>query len=346
MNRFWLDRTVLVTGATGLLGGWMVRHLLSQGADITCVVRDWEPHAEFVRSRMWQQMNVVRGDIRDQDLMERVLGERETEVVIHLAAQAIVPVANRNPVSTFESNVRGTWTLLEACRRSPRVRSIVVASSDKAYGSSATLPYDESTPLRGLHPYDVSKCCADLIAQSYAATYRSRIAITRCGNFFGGGDLQWNRLVPGTIRSILRGERPVLRSNGQQVRDYLYVEDGVAAYLEIAERLASDDTLIGEAFNVSYEAPLSALAMVEQILNAMGSRATPEIRGDATHEIPAQWLTAAKLRSRLGFVPRVGFVRGLADTVAWYERFLAPSEPRLTSVRPPPAWSFGVEAAS
>ena len=240
MSSFWQDRAVLVTGATGLLGSWLVSRLLDAGANVACLVRDWVPQSELVRSRRIAQVNVVRGDITDRELLERALGEYEVEVVFHLAAQTIVGIANRNPVSTFSANIGGTWNLLEACRRSPKVASIVVASSDKAYGDQEHLPYNEKMPLQGRHPYDVSKSCADLIAQTYAHTYGLPVAITRCGNFYGGGDLNWNRVVPGTIRSALRAERPVIRSDGKYVRDYFYIEDGAAAYMLLAERLASD----------------------------------------------------------------------------------------------------------
>ena len=199
---------MLVTGATGLVGGWLVRRLLAAGTSVVCIVRDWVPQAELVQSGMLDRVCVVRGDVCDQELLERVLGEYEVETVLHLAAQAIVGIANANPISTFETNIAGTWRLLEACRRSPRVKQVVLASSDKAYGASPELPYTEETPLRGQHPYDVSKSCADLIAQSYHTTYGLPVAITRCGNFYGGGDLNWNRIVPGTIRAILRGEAP------------------------------------------------------------------------------------------------------------------------------------------
>ena len=199
---FWQDCPVFVTGAAGLLGGWLTRRLADAGADVVCLVRDWIPQSELIRSGTIESVKVVRGDVRDRNLLERVLGEYEVHTVFHLAAQTIVGIANRNPISTFESNIRGTWNLLEACRRSPTVKSIVVASSDKAYGHQQTLPYSEDTPLEGRHPYDVSKSCADLIAQAYGKTYGLPVSVTRCGNFYGGGDLNWNRIVPGTIRSV------------------------------------------------------------------------------------------------------------------------------------------------
>lgn len=323
MMRFWRDRPVLVTGATGLVGGWLVRALVGSGADVICLVRDWVPQSELVRSRVIEQVKVVRGDVRDQPLLERILGEYEVRTVFHLAAQTIVGIANRNPVSTFESNVQGTWSLLEACRRSPLVGQIVLASSDKAYGDQEELPYEEGTPLQGRHPYDVSKSCADLIAQSYARTYGLPVAITRCGNFYGGGDLNWNRIVPGTIRSVLRGERPIVRSDGQYVRDYFYVEDGAAAYMQLAEQLAADSTLAGEAFNFSNGAPITVSDLVERILVLMESDLEPDVRNEATNEIRRQYLSSAKARARLNWSPRFDLDAGLRRTIDWYRGFLA-----------------------
>lgn len=318
MTGFWHDRPTLVTGATGLVGGWVVRRLLAAQADVVCLVRDWVPESEFVRGGLARHAKTVRGDVCDQALLERVCGEYEIDTVIHLAAQTLVPVANRNPVATFESNIAGTWALLEACRRSPKVKQIVFASSDKAYGASEHLPYDESTPLNGRHPYDVSKSCADLIAQSYAHTYGLPVAITRCGNFYGPGDLNWNRIVPGTVRSVLRGERPVIRSDGQHVRDYFYVEDGAAAYLLLAEKLAADPALRGEAFNFSNELQVTVLELVEKVLELMGSRLTPDVRNEASNEIRHQSLSAAKARERLGWCPMFTLDEGLRKTISWY----------------------------
>jgi CDP-glucose 4,6-dehydratase len=270
-------------------------------------------------------LTIVRGDIRNQALLERALGEYEIDTVMHLAAQTIVPIANRNPVSTFETNIGGTWSLLEACRRSPKVKQIVYASSDKAYGESDELPYDETTPLRGRHPYDVSKSCGDLIAQTYAVTYGLPVAITRCANVFGGGDLNWNRLVPGTIRSVLRGERPTIRSDGTLVRDYFYVEDGAAACALLAERLAGDEKLRGEAFNFSNEAQLTVQQMVRRILGLMGASADFDMRNDASNEIPNQFLNAERARRELGWLPLYSLDDGLRQTIAWYAQFLSAS---------------------
>lgn len=319
---FWQDRPTLVTGATGLVGGWLVRHLRAAGADVVCLVRDWVPQCELVRSGLFEQVKVVRGSVGSLARLERVLGEYEIDTVFHLAAQTIVGIANRNPLSTFESNIRGTWLVLEACRRSPTVRQIVLASSDKAYGDQPQLPYTESAPLSGKHPYDVSKSCADLIARAYAATYRLPVCVTRCGNFFGGGDLNWNRIVPGTIRSVLRGQRPVIRSDGRSLRDYLYVEDGAAAYMLLAERLAEHPPLAGEAFNFSYESPLAVVDLVGRILAEMGSDLVPVIQNHAPNEIRDQYLSAAKARQVLGWSPRFDLGEGLRRTIAWYREYL------------------------
>jgi CDP-glucose 4,6-dehydratase len=264
----------------------------------------------------------VRGDLCDQQLLERVLNEHEITTVLHLAAQAIVGAANRNPVSTFEANIQGTWALLEACRRTSTVKQIVVASSDKAYGAHETLPYNESAPLQGRHPYDVSKSCADLIAQSYAATYDLPVCITRNGNLFGGGDLNWSRIIPGTIRSALRGERPVIRSDGQFVRDYFYIEDAAATYTLLAEQLAQNAPLRGEAFNFSLEQPMTVLDVVNRVLTSMNSSLEPDVRNEASHEIREQYLSAAKAHRLLNWQPQHSFDEGLNRTVEWYRKFL------------------------
>jgi CDP-glucose 4,6-dehydratase len=319
---FWQDRPTFVTGGTGLVGSWLVKALVGAGAQVICLVRDWVPQSELVREGMLDHVIVVRGDICDQALMERTLNEYEVATVFHLAAQTIVGVANRNPVSTFEANIAGTWSVLEACRRAPTVKQIVVASSDKAYGDHDDLPYDETTPLQGLHPYDVSKSCADMISQAYAHSYDLPVVITRCGNFYGGGDLNWNRIVPGTIRSVQRGQRPIIRSDGQSIRDYFYVEDGVAAYMHLAEQLATYPELRGAAFNFSNEIQINVLQLVNQILRLMGSELTPDIQATATNEIRHQYLSAAKAREKLNWRPAFTLEEGLIRTIAWYRDFL------------------------
>ncbi len=317
---FWQDRPALVTGASGLLGSWLTRRLVAEGANVVCLLRDWVPQSEFVNTGQSDNVNVVHGDVEDRSVLERALGEYEVEVVFHLAAQTIVGIANKNPVSTFETNIRGTWNMLEACRRAPRVKSIVVASSDKAYGDQTELPYHEGMPLQGRHPYDVSKSCADLIAQTYAATFDLPVGITRCGNFYGGGDLNWNRVVPGTIRSVLRGERPVIRSDGQYIRDYFYVEDGAAAYMVLGERLVSNAELAGMAFNFSNEIQLTVLQLVQRILDKMGSNLAPDVQNRPLKEIRCQYLSAQRARELLNWSPEYTLDQGLERTIAWYRR--------------------------
>jgi CDP-glucose 4,6-dehydratase len=320
--KFWTDRPTLVTGATGFAGSWLVQRLHELGADVVCLVRDWSPQSHLVRTGLIDSVKRVRGDICDQVLMERILGEYEVDTVFHLAAQTIVGIANRNPVSTLQTNVGGTWSVLEACRRSPVVKNIVVASSDKAYGS-AEGRYGEDTPLQGRHPYDVSKSAADLIAQAYAVTYKLPVTITRCGNFYGGGDLNWNRIVPGTIRSVMRGQTPVIRSDGSPVRDYFYIEDGAAAYIALAEAVAANPDLTGHAFNFSNESEVTVLDVTRLILRLMHSSMEPEIRNEATNEIGYQCLNAAKAREMLGWRPMFNLEQAMGLTVDWYRQFFA-----------------------
>ena len=321
-ERFWDGRPVLVTGASGLLGSWLVAALHDRGARVVTLVRDLVPDALFHTGGAAARSTIVLGDICDGALIERVLAEYEIDAVFHLAAQTIVEHAQRNPVGTLRANVEGTWEVLDACRRSGRPTRIVVASSDKAYGDQPVLPYTEDQPLEGRHPYDVSKSCCDLIAQAYANSYGLPVAITRCGNLYGGGDLNFNRLVPGTVRSLLAGERPVLRSDGSPQRDYIYVEDAAAAYLQLAER-THEDGIAGEAWNFSTESPLTALAMTEAITGAVGRPdLDPLVEATAHHEIQDQFLSAAKARAVLGWEPLHGLEEGLRRTVAWYRDYL------------------------
>jgi len=322
VNRaFWQDRPTFVTGGTGLVGSWLIQRLVEAGADVVCLVRDWIPQSELVRSGFIEKVKVVRGDIRDRDTLERALGEFEIDTVIHLAAQTIVTIANRNPVSTFETNIAGTWNLLEASRRSPMVKQIVMASSDKAYGDQEILPYNEDTPLQGQHPYDVSKSAADLIAHTYAKSYGLPVAITRCGNFYGGGDLNWNRIIPGTIRSILREQTPIIRSDGEYIRDYFYVEDGAAAYMLLAEQLSIRSDLRGQAFNFSNEIQVTVREIVEKVIKLMKSDIQPEILNEVSNEIRHQYLSAEKARRMLKWKPLFNLDEALALTIDWYKEF-------------------------
>jgi CDP-glucose 4,6-dehydratase len=319
---FWRHRPVAVTGATGFLGSHFTDLLVELGAQVVVLSRDQVP-ANPLLARWWDKVAVVDGQAEDQQLLERLLGEYDVRTVFHLAAQTQVGVANRNPVSTYESNVRGTWAVLEAVRRSPTVAQVVVASSDKAYGSQPGLPYTEDMPLLAVNPYDVSKACADLIAQSFARTFDVPVCITRCGNFFGPGDNNWERLVPGTIRSILAGERPIIRSDGTMTRDYLYVVDGVVAYLRLAEAMAADPALAGEAFNFSTERPSTVLELTALLQSAAGTALEPDIRATASHEIDHQFLSAAKAQKVLGWAPRYTMEEALALTVEGYRQMLA-----------------------
>jgi len=318
---FWRDRRVAVTGATGFLGSHLCDLLTEAGAQVVVLRRDHVPLTE-IAARWADRVTTVEGDITDQALLERLLVEYEVRTVLHLAAQTQVQVANHNPISTFEANIRGTWALLEAVRRTPHVEQVVCASSDKAYGSQPVLPYDEDMPLLAVNPYDVSKACADLLTMTYRHRWELPVCVTRCGNFFGPGDTNWERLVPGTIRSVLRGERPVIRSDGSLVRDYLYVVDGALAYLQLAEAMAEDPSHHGEAYNFSTERPMSVLELVAAIQAAAGTSLEPDVRGTATHEIDAQHLSAAKARKRLGWEPGHTIEAALAETVGWYAEHL------------------------
>ncbi len=321
-NSFWRERRVLVTGATGIVGSWLVRELLGQGANVAALVRDADPQSELLRSGDIQRCTVFNGVVEDFWTLERAISLHEAEYVFHLAAQTIVGVAQRNPFSTFEANVRGTYNLLEACRlHAPLVRGVVVASSDKAYGEVDALPYVETMPLKGRQPYEVSKSCTDLIASSYCHSYGMPVTIARCGNIYGGGDLNWSRIVPGTIRSLIHGERPILRSDGASRRDYIYVKDVAHAYMLLGERSA-DSVVRGEAFTFRDESPLTVIEIVNAIRRLMGSDLEPDVRNTARGEIRDQHLSAAKARDRLNW--RVTYDRddALGETIAWYRALL------------------------
>ncbi len=319
---FWNRRNVFVTGATGLLGSWMTEELLRRGANVTCLIRDWVPESRLVDSGALAQINAVRGELEDYSLLARALNEYEIDSVFHLGAQTIVGTALRAPLSTFEANIRGTWNLMEACRVNSKIERVVVASSDKAYGEQEQLPYTEDEALNSKYPYDVSKACSEFIAQSYFHTYQTPVAITRCGNLYGGGDLNFNRLIPGTIRSALRNEAPIIRSDGKFIRDYFFVRDAVDAYLTLAERLP-DAQFNGEAFNFSTETPLSVLELVDEILKLTGkTQLTPKVMNEASREIPKQYLSCEKARRMLGWQSKFTLDEGLRETIEWYQKRL------------------------
>lgn len=320
----WKDRRVLVTGASGMVGSWLVKELLALNAYVVALVRDADPQTELFRSGDIQRVSVISGTLEDFTALERAINKHEVDTVFHLGAQAIVGTAQRYPLATFEANIRGTYLLLEACRQHhDLVKRIVIASSDKAYGTQEQLPYLESMPLQGRYPYEVSKSCTDLIAQSYSYSYGLPLAIARCGNIYGGGDINWSRIVPGTVRSILRGERPQIRSDGQFVRDYIYVKDVARAYMCLAEGL-DDSSIRGEAFNFSDEAPMTVLELVNEIRSLMQSgQLEPDILNTANGEIKSQYLSAEKARKTLGWKPAFSRESGLMETIAWYRQFFA-----------------------
>lgn len=323
-NGYWQGRRVFVTGATGIIGSWLVKELVQDGACVIALVLDGDPQCELYRSGTIRHISVVNGALEHFWTLERAINVHEVDTVFHLGAQTLVGVAHRFPLPTFEANIRGTYNLLEACRlHSERVRRIVVASSDKAYGENADLPYTEDMPLSGRHPYEVSKSCSDMVSQAYHDTYGLPVAIARCGNVYGGGDLNWSRLVPGTIRAFLRKERPIIRSDGNYVRDYIYVKDVARAYLRLAECL-DDERVKGEPFNFSAESPMPVIDMVRAIQGLMNCREIePDIRNCADGEIRNQHLSTAKARQILGWKPQFDLEAGLGETIEWYDRFLA-----------------------
>lgn len=311
-----------MTGCSGFLGSWLVEALVQQGASVVGLVRDHVPQSMLFRSGTADQIRIVNGELNDIMLLERILAEYEIETIFHLAAQTIVGIANRSPLSTFETNIRGSWHLLEAARRASGVKGIVVASSEKAYGEPQALPFVEEHPLHGRHPYDVSKSCVDLIAQTYAATYQLPVTTTRFSNLYGGGDLNWNRLIPGTIRSVLRGKNPVIRSDGTFKRDYVYVEDAVAGYLTLAERAEQPD-VCGQAFNFGLGRPVTALEVVQTIIKVSDHPdLQPVILDEVQHEIRDEYLSPLKAHTVLGWQPHETLASGLTRTMDWYRRYL------------------------
>jgi CDP-glucose 4,6-dehydratase len=327
MMSTWAGRNVFITGANGFVGSWLARELVEQGASVVVLVRDLTPRAGLaLHPGLSERVTQVRGDLLDFALLQRIIGEHEIDSVFHLAAQAIVAVANRSPLSTFESNIRGTWHLLEACRLAgAQVKRVVVASSDKAYGDQPVLPYTEAQPLNGIHPYDASKVCTDILARSYGKSYGLPVAITRCGNIYGGGDLNWSRIIPETMKAVIEDRSPVLRSDGTLVRDYFYVRDCVGAYLTLGEQLAGRPDLFGEAFNFGTGRPLSVLDLVETIIRLSGKRhITPDVQGKGrpSQEIRAQYLDSGRAERELGWRSAWTLEQGLAETLAWYTAYL------------------------
>lgn len=322
--RFWKGRRVFVTGASGIVGAWLVKELLALNAYVVALVRDADPQSEFFRSGDYKRTSIVNGQLEDFSTLERAINEHEVDVVFHLAAQPIVGVAHRYPLQTFEANIRGSYNLLEACRiHSQSVKRVIIASSDKAYGTQPVLPYLEEMPLQGHYPYEVSKSCTDLIAQSYYYTYNMPVAIARCGNIYGGGDLNWSRIIPATIRSFLNNERPVVRSDGTFIRDYIYVKDVAHAYMRLAECM-EEEQVRGHAFNFSPERAISVLELVAILQRLMQcEHLAPDILNLAQGEIHSQYLSAARAQRVLNWKPQYSLEVGLAETVGWYREFLS-----------------------
>jgi len=319
---FWNEKRVFVSGCNGFLGSWLTAGLVEAGADVVGLIRDWVPHSHLSHSGLRDRITIVDGDVCHYELIERVLAEYEIEIIFHLAAQTIVGIANRSPLSTFETNIKGTWVLLEAARKNPTVAGIIVASSDKAYGQQAELPYHEDAPLLARHPYDVSKSCADMIARSFAYTYGMPVAVTRFSNLYGGGDLNWNRIVPGTMRSVLQGESPIVRSDGTPLRDYLFVEDAVKGYMTLAESI-HDKSLHGQAINFGMDQPVSVIGMVKAIIDiSKHPDLEPVILDNASNEIPDQYLDSTIAHDTLGWYPDHDLKDGLRKAMEWYRLFL------------------------
>ncbi len=317
---FWSNRTAFITGATGFVGAHIARHLVEQGAQVICLQRDAARANPLDLFGLRQRVTVINGALEDFALLERALNEYEVEAVFHLAAQAIVGAANRSPLSTFEANIRGTYNLLEAARRTETVKRVVVASSDKAYGTHPELPYQEDYALNGLYPYDASKVCTDVIARSFAHTYALPVAVTRFANIYGPGDMNLSRIIPGTILSVLRDESPIIRSDGTPVREFVYVDDVARGYLLLAEQIEQNK---GEAFNFGAGAPVQMLDLVNRIITLAGKSLKPNILLDRKidREIDAQYLSADKAATLLGWKAEIGLDEGLRQTIDWYRAF-------------------------
>lgn len=313
-KKFWKNKRIFITGSTGLLGSWITKYLVESGANVTVLIRKDVPKP-FLKTFL--KVRIIKGNILDYKSILTILKKNKIDTVFHLAAQTMSPVANNDPISTFEVNIEGTWIVLEACRNAPSVKRIIIPSSDKAYGEDEKLPYTEESKLTAKRPYTVSKSCADLIAQAYIATYKMPICITRCGNFFGGGDLQFDRLVPSVIRAGLLKEKLVIRSDGKFIRDFLYVEDGAMATLKLAEMM-NDKKIRGQAFNFSSEKPITVLDLVELILKKLKSPVRPKVLGLKLNEVKDQHLSAKKAKKLMKWKPIFTFEEGLEKTIDWY----------------------------
>ena len=318
----WEDKNVFVTGADGFIGAWLAKRLIERKANVFILIRDLKQEATYKLLGLADKVTRIEGDLADYRLLERILNEYSIDSCFHLAAQALVQVANRSPLSTFESNIRGTWNILEACRNTKAIERVVIASSDKAYGAQKELPYIEETPLSGLYPYDASKACADIIARSYFVSYALPVAVTRNANTYGGGDLNFSRIVPDAIRCLLQGKEFIIRSDGAPERDYMYVEDAVDGYITLAGQVEKKEVK-GEAFNFGTGVPISVLALFKVMARLCGKpKSNPRILGIAKNEIDRQYLAVDKAKSILRWSPQFSLEDGLKRTIAWYRRYL------------------------
>lgn len=322
MENFWKNKRVLITGATGLVGSWLVKSLIAQEAYVVVFIRDYDPQSELIRSGCIRYTSIVNGELENFASIERAINEHEVDTVFHLGAQTIVGTALRNPLATFDANIRGSYHLLECCRlHKTLVKRMIVASSDKAYGTHPQLPYTEDMPLRGEHPYDVSKSCTDLLSLSYYHTYKMPIAIARCGNIYGGGDLNWSRIIPGTIRNLYQNQPPVIRSNGLFTRDYIYVQDVVDAYIELAKNLDREE-IQGEGFNFGPNRPYTVIELVNVLKDLMNCQdLNPLILDQAKAEIKDQTLCSKKAHRLLNWSPKYSIDEGLKETISWYKSY-------------------------
>jgi CDP-glucose 4,6-dehydratase len=319
-DNFWRDKNIFITGATGFLGSWVAKSLIEKNANVITLVRDKFPKCNFFLSGLDKHSTQVHGQLEDYHFIERVLNEYEVDTVFHMAAQTIVQTANRSPIGTFKSNIEGTWNIMEATRNAKLIKRVVVASSDKAYGTQPQLPYTEEMSLQGEHPYDVSKSCADLISQSYHKTYGLPVAVTRCANLYGGGDLNYNRLIPGIIKAIIQKKDFIIRSDGSMQRDYMYVKDGVDGYLKLGEKI-DNPQIKGKGFNFGTETPLSVIDVFRKVKQILNTEINEQILGEAKGEIDKQYLGTQKVKELLNWYPQHTFEQGVKETFDWYNHF-------------------------
>ena len=322
----WKGKNVLITGVTGFVGTWLAKDLIERGANVVGFVRDEIPNMPLRTMGIYGKLGAVtNGDIISYNSVKRVFNEYEIDTCFHLAAQTIVGVAKRSPAITFDINIRGTWNILEAARTSETVKRLVLASTDKVYGEPMKLPITEDHPLLASYPYDASKACVERLARTYFTTYELPVAMTRCCNIYGGGDLNFSRIIPGAIKSIIFNQNPIIRSDGTPVRDFIYVKDASNAYILLAENIGKT-SVNGVAFNFGSNAPINMLDLVKKIIGASGrTNLKPDVQGTAKPhaEIDKQYLSSEKAMRVLGWKPRFDLDSGLKETIKWYEDYFS-----------------------